>query len=102
MSEFNATSENFDKEVMLSSEPVLVDFWASWCGPCKMESRAIHELLNLHPELKVAKVNVDEEGELANSFNVSAIPTLVLIKNGEIANESVGYLSPEELESFIA
>ncbi len=102
MSEFKATCDNFEKEVMLSSEPVLVDFWATWCGPCRMESRAIEELLSRRPELKVAKVNIDEEAELADSFDVSAIPTLILIKNGEIANENVGYLSPEELEAFIA
>lgn len=101
MAEFKATSENFEQEVLASSEPVLVDFWATWCGPCRMEAKVIEGLLEKRPDLKVAKVNVDEEGDLAEEYGITAIPTLLLIKDGEIADQSVGYLSPEELEAFI-
>lgn len=101
MAEFKATADNFEQEVILAAEPVLVDFWAVWCGPCKMEGKAIEALLLRKPELKVAKINVDEEGDLAEEYGITAIPTLMLFENGEIKKQSVGYLSPEELEAFI-
>lgn len=93
------TQAEFDEAVKAGM--VLVDFWATWCGPCRMEAKVIEGLLEKRPDLKVAKVNVDEEGDLAEEYGITAIPTLLLIKDGEIADQSVGYLSPEELEAFI-
>ncbi len=82
--------DNFEEEVMKSEKPVLVDFWASWCGPCKMVSPIVDEIADEHPEIKVGKVNVDEEPELASAFQVMSIPSLFVIKDGKIANQTVG------------
>lgn len=82
--------DNFEEEVMRSEKPVLVDFWASWCGPCKMVSPIVDEIADEHPEIKVGKVNVDEEPELASAFQVMSIPSLFVIKDGKIANQTVG------------
>ena len=82
--------ENFQKEVMESEKPVLVDFWASWCGPCRMVGPVLDQIEQEHPEIKVCKINVDEQPELANQFNIMTIPTLMVVKNGEIVKRSSG------------
>ena len=82
--------ENFEAEVLKSEKIVLLDFWASWCGPCRMVSPIVDEIAEEMPEIKVGKVNVDEEGELALRFQVMSIPSLFVFKNGEIIEQSVG------------
>ena len=81
---------NFQKEVLESDAPVLLDFWASWCGPCKSLSPIIDEISEKHPEIKVCKVNIDEEQELATQFDIMSVPTLLVIKDGKVVNQSVG------------
>ena len=91
MTELKITSENFEREVLKSDKPVLIDFWAPWCGPCRMLSPTIAEIAEEYKDkVKVGKVNVDEEGELAAMFRVSSIPLLVVMKNGKVVNSSVG------------
>ena len=91
MTELKITSENFEREVLQSEKPVLIDFWASWCGPCRMLSPTISEIAEEYKDkVKVGKVNVDEEGELAAMFRVSSIPLLVVMKNGKVVNSAVG------------
>ena len=90
MSEVVITAENFQAQVLQSEKPVLIDFWATWCGPCRMVSPIVDEIAEEREDIKVGKVNVDEESELAAKFRVMSIPTLVVMKNGEIVNQSVG------------
>ena len=90
MSVLQITKNNFDTEVMNSEKPVLIDFWASWCVPCKMLSPVVDEIAEETTDVKVGKVNVDEQPELARQFGVMSIPTLVLIKDGKVAEQSVG------------
>ena len=102
MAEITITKDNFEEEVLKSAQPVLVDFWASWCGPCKMLSPVISELADEYEgKVKVGKVNVDEQPELAAAFRVASIPTVVLFKDGEIADTSVGYRPKQQLEEMI-
>ena len=90
MSAIHINHNNFQEEVMNSEKPVLLDFWASWCGPCRMVGPIIDEIAAEHPEYKVAKINVDEEPELAGRFQVVSIPTLVVMKKGQILQHSAG------------
>ena len=91
-------SDSFDRVVLKSEKPVLVDFWATWCAPCKMMGPVVEELAQRHPEIEVAKVNVDENMELAMRYNVSGIPMVGLFKNGELAKRSVGFMDKAALE----
>lgn len=97
----NITKENFDTEVLKSEKPVLVDFWASWCGPCKMIAPILDEISAERDDLKIAKINVDEQQELAIQFAVMSIPTLLVFKNGEVVNKSIGLLSKEEILNLL-
>ena len=97
MSAIKITNQNFSEIVTNSDKPVLVDFWAPWCGPCKMVSPLIDEIADEHPEYNVGKVNVDEEPELAAKFQVVSIPSLFVFKNGEIANQAVGARSKQQI-----
>ena len=90
MSAININKNNFQNEVLNSEKPVLLDFWASWCGPCRMVSPIVDEIAAERGDIKVGKVNVDEERELAGQFGVMSIPTLVVIKGGRVVNQMVG------------
>ena len=90
MSVITITKENFEQEVLHSDKPVLLDFWASWCGPCRMVSPIVDEIAEETSSIKVGKVNVDEQPELAAQFQVMSIPTLMVFKNGTVTNQSVG------------
>ena len=102
MSEMNITRNNFEQEVLRSDKPVLIDFWASWCGPCRMLSPVISEIAKEYGDkVKVCKVNVDQEGDLAAAFHVSSIPTLVVLKDGKITNSMVGVRPKAQIVEMI-
>ena len=102
MKEITITNKNFKDEVLNSDIPVLIDFWASWCGPCRMLSPVISEIAEEYVgKVKVCKVNVDEEMELASAFQVSSIPTVVIMKEGKVTNMSVGFRPKEQIVSML-
>ena len=95
------TKENFDSEVLKAEGMVLVDFWATWCGPCRMLSPIVDEVASERPDVKVGKINVDEQPELAQQFGIMSIPTLLVFKNGEKVQESVGLIPKEKVEALL-
>lgn len=101
MAVIHLTKENFEQEVLQSEKPVLIDFFATWCGPCKMIGPIIEELAEEVTDKKICKVDVDAENELAVQYGVSSIPTLVLIKNGQVAGKIVGARSKKGLLEFL-
>ena len=97
MALITVTKDNFKDEVLSSDKPVLLDFWASWCGPCRMVSPVIDEIAEQRADIKVGKVNVDEEGELAQMFGIMSIPTLVVVKDGKVVRQTVGVRPKQEI-----
>ena len=95
------TSENFEEEVLKSGKTVLIDFYADWCGPCKMMAPVVERIASENPDIKVCKVNVDNEESLAITYRVMSIPTFMVVKNGEVVNRIVGAVDKAELESAI-
>ena len=101
MSAVTITNENFQNEVMHADKPVLLDFWAPWCGLCRMVSPVVEEIAAERPDIKVGKVNVDEQPALAAQFGVMSIPMLVVIKNGQIVNQAVGARSKNAILNLL-
>lgn len=97
MSVLTITKENFETEVIKSDKPVLLDFWASWCGPCRMVSPVVDAIADENPNIKVGKINVDEQPDLATRFSVMSIPTLLVFKDGKLANKAVGALPKDRI-----
>lgn len=99
---YDITRDSFEAEVLKSNKPVLVDFWASWCGPCQMLAPIIKEIATEYKEsIKVCKVNVDAQSDLALQFSITSIPTVLVFKNGEVVNKSIGLVSKDELLKLI-
>ena len=101
MAVITITKENYESEVVQSDKPVLLDFWATWCGPCRMVSPIVDEIAAERDDIKVGKINVDEQGELAQKFRIISIPTLVVMKNGEIANKAVGAMPKADILNLL-
>ncbi len=102
MAEIIITSDNFEEEVLKSDIPVLLDFWAAWCGPCRMVAPVVAEIAEEYEgKIKVGKVDVDEEPGLAGSFRIGSIPTLAVVKNGVVTNMAVGYRPKAEIEAML-
>ncbi len=101
MSVLHITKENFRQEVLQSRKPVLLDFWANWCGPCRMVAPLVEEIAGELPDLKVGKVNVDEQQELAGAFQIMSIPTLVVVKDGRVVSQTVGVRPKQEILSIL-
>ena len=102
MAEITITKDNFQKEVLESDIPVMVDFWATWCGPCQMLAPTVVEIAEENEgKIKVGKVNVDEEPELAMKFGIMSIPTIIVFKDGEVANKTMGFQPKENLMALL-
>ena len=101
MSVLTITKDNFENEVLKSDKPVLLDFYADWCGPCRMVGPIVEQIADERDDIVVGKINVDENPELASQFGVMSIPTLVVLKNGEIANQSVGALPKAKILALL-
>lgn len=101
MSVLNIDNTNFEAEVLNSSKKVLVDFWASWCGPCRMVGPIVEEIANERPDIKVCKINVDEQPELAAKFGIMSIPTLMVFENGKVVNQSAGARPKDAILSLL-
>ena len=101
MSARNITKENYEQEVLQSSKPVLLDFWAPWCGPCRMVVPIVEQIAEDREDIVVGKVNVDEQPELASQFGVMSIPTLVVLKDGQVVNQAVGARPREAIEALL-
>jgi thioredoxin 1 len=101
MSVINLTDLNFEQEVMRSDKPVLIDFFAAWCGPCTMVSPLVDEIAQERSDIKVCKVDVDDQGELASRFGVSSIPMLVVMKNGKVTAQNVGAVPKEDILALV-
>ena len=101
MSVINLTDLNFEQEVMRSDKPVLIDFFATWCGPCRMVSPLVDEIAQQRSDIKVCKVDVDDQGELASRFGVSSIPMLVVMKNGKVTAQNVGAVPKEDILALV-
>ncbi|MBE5932373.1 MAG: thioredoxin [Lachnospiraceae bacterium] len=101
MSAIAINNENYESEVLNSDKPVLIDFWASWCGPCQMLGPIVEAIAEENTDIKVCKVNIDENPDLASQFKIMSIPTLVVMKNGEVYNKSVGVISKSEILDLV-
>lgn len=102
MAEITITAQNFEQEVIKSDIPVMLDFWATWCGPCRMLAPAVAQIAEEREgKLKVGKINVDDEQELAIRFGISSIPTILVINNGEVINKSIGFVPKASLEALL-
>ncbi len=101
MAEITITKENFENEVINSDVPVLIDFWAVWCGPCRMLAPTVAQIAEERNDVKVGKINVDEQPELAEQYGIMSIPTLLVFKGGEVVNKSVGVIAKSSIENML-
>lgn len=101
MAVMTITKDNFEAEVLKAEQPVLIDFWAAWCGPCKMMGPVIDEIAGEHENVKVGKINIDEQQELAMKYGIMSIPTVVLFENGQPKETSVGLVPKESIEKML-
>ena len=101
MNVINVNDNNYTEEVLNSEKKILIDFWADWCGPCKMIGPVIEDIANENPDIKVVKINVDNNEKLATKYQIMSIPTLLVVQNGEVINKSVGLISKSEIQNLI-
>lgn len=101
MSAINVTKNNFENEVLKSDKKVLVDFWAPWCGPCRMVVPIVEEIADERSDIKVCKINVDEEGDLASQFGIMSIPTLMVFENGKVINTATGARPKDDILALL-